>query len=47
MACRTGDDGGFRRYCDGEDARGGGSRGDNGRMAIETARESETNTLTL
>ena len=47
MVCRTGGDGGFRRYCVGEEAGDGGSHGDNGHMAIETARESETNTLTL
>jgi len=47
MVCRADGGGGCRRYCDDEDAGGGGSRRDNGCMAIETAREPETNTLTL
>jgi len=36
-----------RRYCDGEGAGDGRSRGGDGYMAVETARESDTNTLTL
>ena len=47
IACRTGGDGGnCQEYCDSEDAGDTGSGGDDDCRVIETARESETNTLT-